>query len=353
MTRKFTLYKLFVVSTLLSFIGLELKAQDPHFSQFNMAPLQLNPAMAGVYEGQFRLGINYREQWGSILGPVAFQTYAVNFDFRIHTLREDYVALGLSILGDKAGEARYAMTQGHFTVGYMKKVFGGRGARFDQYLIGAAQLGFGQQNINWNSLRFSRQFDGQAFDPTLPNGETRGDRSDMYADLNAGIMWYGLFGDNKSIYGGISFHHLNAPNISFYGNQTESLYMRYTIHGGGEIPLSRELTVLPVAMIMTQGPAFQGVMGGANFRFTTREWDDVALRTGLIGRMAGAVENSFLTDAIIGMIAVEVKNWTFMTSYDINVSFLGEATGGRGAFEIALKYTNPEPRRRGLFCPQF
>ena len=34
------------------------QAQDARFSQFYATPLQLNPAMIGVYEGQFRVGVN-------------------------------------------------------------------------------------------------------------------------------------------------------------------------------------------------------------------------------------------------------------------------------------------------------
>lgn len=327
-------------------------AQDAHFSQFHAAPLQINPAMAGVYEGQYRVGINYRDQWGSVFGPVSYQTYAVNFDFRFYALKEDYMAIGLSLVGDKAGEARYSMTQGHFTFSFMKKVMGGRGYRSDQYLIGGAQLGFGQQGINWNSLRFSRQFDGQAFNPTLPSGELVGDQSEMYADLNAGLMWYGLFGEGASAYGGVSFHHLNSPDISFYGDVAENLYLKYTVHGGGEIPLSREIAILPSALVQRQGPSTMVVAGSA-VRFTNRDWDDIALRVGAYGRVSGRTGGGTTTDAIITTAALEYDTWVLGISYDTNVSSLDAVSGGRGAFEMSLYYTHPAPRRGGLYCPTF
>ena len=51
-------YLLFFV--LLLFSG---KAQDIHFSQFNMSPGNLNPAFTGFFDGDVRGVANYRSQW--------------------------------------------------------------------------------------------------------------------------------------------------------------------------------------------------------------------------------------------------------------------------------------------------
>jgi type IX secretion system PorP/SprF family membrane protein len=352
MNRPFTTNHIgIVLLLLLAFQVSTVKAQDPHFSQFNAAPLQINPAMAGIYEGQFRVGFNHRDQWGSVLGPVPFKTTAVNFDFRVYAFKQDYFSIGLSLLSDQAGEARYGMTQGHFTTSFMKKIFGGRGARFDQYLVAGAQFGFGQQGINWNTLQFARQFDGQAFDPNLPNGEFTADQSQMYGDLNAGLMWYGLFGKNRSAYGGVAFHHVNRPNISFYGTSSDAIYLKYTLHGGGEVPINRGLTFMPSAMIQRQGPSFQTVAGGT-LRFSTREWDEFAMRVGSHVRVAGS-ETGAVSDAIILSTGIEWHDWMIGFSFDTNVSSLSAVSGGRGAFELALTYINPPARRKGLFCPRF
>lgn len=353
MSRKFTLKHAWLVLTFLCAIGITtVEAQDPHFSQFNSTPLQLNPAMVGVYEGQFRVGVNYRDQWGSVLGPVPFKTQNVSFDFRVYAFKDDYFAIGINLLNDQVGQARYTMTQGHFTASFMKKIVGGRGYRSDQYLVAGGQFGFGQQGINWNTLQFARQFDGQAFNPDLTSGELTADQTAMYGDLNAGLMWYGLFGKQRSAYAGIAFHHLNSPNISFNSVDSDPLYMKYTIHGGGEVPINRDMTILPTANLQRQGPSFQTV-GGAALRFSTREWDEFALRFGLYGRLAGSFDNSVMTDAAIVYTALEWHDWMLGFSFDTNVSALSAVSGGRGAFEISLTYTNPPARRRDLFCPVF
>ena len=43
-------------------------SQDLHFSQFMNSPLATNPANTGFLpEGDYRLGINYRNQWASVI----------------------------------------------------------------------------------------------------------------------------------------------------------------------------------------------------------------------------------------------------------------------------------------------
>ena len=55
-------------------------AQDLHFSQFMNSPLVTNPANTGFMpEGDYRLGINYRNQWSSIMA-VPYKTMSAFAD---------------------------------------------------------------------------------------------------------------------------------------------------------------------------------------------------------------------------------------------------------------------------------
>ena len=42
-------------------------AQDKHFSQFYASPMAMNPALAGAFDGKFRVGAIYRDQWRGAL----------------------------------------------------------------------------------------------------------------------------------------------------------------------------------------------------------------------------------------------------------------------------------------------
>ncbi|MEK7227019.1 MAG: type IX secretion system membrane protein PorP/SprF, partial [Bacteroidota bacterium] len=46
-----------------------LQAQDIHFSQFLSSPMNLNPALAGQFDGDHRFVMNHRNQWSSVTVP--------------------------------------------------------------------------------------------------------------------------------------------------------------------------------------------------------------------------------------------------------------------------------------------
>src|SRR5882724_143846 len=58
-------------------------SQDLHFSQFMNSPLVTNPANTGfIPDGDYRLGINYRNQWSSIMA-VPYKTMSAFGDMQI------------------------------------------------------------------------------------------------------------------------------------------------------------------------------------------------------------------------------------------------------------------------------
>ena len=69
----------------LTLVVFGVKAQDPHFSQFTMAPMYLNPAMVGAFDGNYRLSGLFRSQWGSVLENESvpmYRTYTASAEFR-------------------------------------------------------------------------------------------------------------------------------------------------------------------------------------------------------------------------------------------------------------------------------
>src|SRR5688572_32061687 len=60
-----------------------LKGQDLHFSQFMNSPLTTNPANTGfIPDGDYRIGINYRNQWSSIMA-VPYKTMSAFGDAQL------------------------------------------------------------------------------------------------------------------------------------------------------------------------------------------------------------------------------------------------------------------------------
>ncbi|MBL7775242.1 MAG: PorP/SprF family type IX secretion system membrane protein, partial [Saprospiraceae bacterium] len=122
-----------------------LRAQDIHFSQFYMSPLNLNPAMTGVMNCNHRIVANYRNQWASVLKQNAYNTYSASYDQKIAVGRYDYFGLGGTFWGDKAGESEFATLQARLSGSYAKKMGGYR--RKAHYLVFGADLGVSQRSI--------------------------------------------------------------------------------------------------------------------------------------------------------------------------------------------------------------
>lgn len=331
-------------------------SQDPRFAQINAAPHQLNPAMIGVYEGRFRFTANYRELYNSILNSNPYRTIAASFDMRTQVMRGDYFGFGVSLMKDEVGISGYNRVQGLLGMSFMKQLGGSRYATNDQYLIAGLQLGLGQRGFDPQRLWFTNQFDAasSAVDLNRATGENfTMDKTDPYMDFNAGILWYALADDKTSIYFGGALHHVNTPNISFLEDEDEILHTRWVVHGGGEFPFTEQLSFLPSLAVMGQNQAFSTTTGG-NFRYTNRDWREVALRAGAWFHFVNKLEDSFTMDAVILNAVLEVERWQFGISYDITSSSLTEANNARGAFEASLIYVHPyKSRRKALNCPNF
>lgn len=351
MTKK--TYNSFLIALFIVVATLNVKAQDPFFTQYYASPLNVNPAMMGVFQGQWRMNTNYRQQWGGIFSDIPLRTIHASFDYRINIVDEDYLAFGLNAVQDETGAfSRLKSTRGALGVSYMKQLSGNRYSSSDQYLVAGIQVGPGQFRAATDGLWFDRQYDSVAIgvNNNLASGEVA-PQSNMYLDYTAGLMWYMVSDDNQSMYIGGSAHHLSNPNISFFGNKSESLRRRFSINAGGEFPISDELSVLPSMMASLQGPSMM-TQFGSNFRYSNHDWQEVAVRIGGAYRLSNKY-SGILGDAFTVTGMLEMNGWVFGASYDIHTSTILRPTNGRGAWEISLIYVAPERFPVKTSCPKF
>lgn len=350
MKNTFTLYLAFFLFLFIQ----TADAQDPRFAQFYASPLSLNPAMTGVHEGQFRVVANYRELYNSVLGNQPFRTIATSFDYRHQINRGSYVGLGVNVMRDAAGVSNFNRQAGGLSASIMKQLGGGRYSSVDQFLVAGAQVGFGQHSLNWNNLWFSNQYDAANAAVNFDNASGEGmmeNTSDMYVDFNAGVLWYALFDDRRSLYIGGALHHVNSPNISFL-DEVDELPARWVAHMGGELPMGNELSLLPAIAVMGQNQSLS-TTAGANFRYTNREWRELAMRVGGWAHVVNQLDSGFALDAITVAAILELEDWNLGFSYDVTTSTLTNANNGRGAFEVSLIYTHPAKSRVRVNCPNF
>ncbi|MEM6964910.1 MAG: PorP/SprF family type IX secretion system membrane protein [Bacteroidota bacterium] len=343
-----------ILSVLFCLLMFRANGQDKQFSQFYTAPLYLNPALTGVFEGSFRISLNYREQYNSILSSFPSRTVHASFDKKHRVGKNDYFSYGVNVLQDQAGESLFAQYRGNLSASYMKQLSGSKYSSQSQYLVAGAQLGIGQNKLDPGRLWFSAQWDeptisvnqgANNLEPNLNNA------SNVFLDFNAGLLWYTRIDENTSFYIGGALNHISPVEISLYEGESETLYTRWVGHAGAELPLSRELSVLPAVLVMGQGPSFQTNLG-ANFRYSNNDWRELAIRAGLWGRLSRALDSSHI-DAVIVSTILEMERFQLGLSYDINASSLRDASQNRGAFEVSLMYTHPAKERFKLNCPKF
>ena len=329
-------------------------AQDIHFSQFYLSPLNLNPAMTGVMNANIRLVANYRNQWASVLRSNAYNTYSVSYDQRFSSGRYDFFGIGATFWGDRAGEADFSTLTGKLSGSYSKRMGGDRDQ--GQYLVVGAEAGVAQRSVDFLNLRWGTQHDGEGgFDPNLPSQEGGFDRDNfLFADLAAGLLWFMVFDENSNFYIGGAFHHLNRSNQSFSSADEDLIYSRYTAHAGGEFMVSDKFGLVPGVIVMSQGPSFQ-VNAGTSLKFPLGNirTSDQSFQVGLWTRFANQLDTGVLSDAAILSSRFDFNNFSIGFSYDINISTLQPASDGQGSFEFALVYKITGLEKRGVYCPDF
>ncbi len=333
--------------------SLSLNAQDIHFSQFYMSPLNLNPAMTGVMNCNVRLVGNYRNQWASVLRSNAYNTYSVSYDQRIPVGRYDYFGIGGTFWGDVAGQLNFGTITGKLSASYSKRMGGYRDK--SHYLVLGAEGGISQRSIDFLQAQWGTQHDGNGgVDTNLPSFETFERDNFIFADLAAGLLWFSVLDKNNNFYIGGAYHHLNRANQSFDDAEFEELYSKFTIHAGGEFKVADRVALIPGVVTFIQGPHFQ-LNGGTSFRFllgNSRRYYQ-AFQVGGWIRLANRLEDQILADAFIISTRFEYEDFGIGFSYDLNVSPLTPASNYNGGFEFSLVYKICGPERRSVYCPNF
>ncbi len=337
----------------LVFLTKNVSAQDKHLTQFYAAPLTLNPALTGVFEGKYRVSAIYRDQWRRVLDhPI--KTFAIGGDFRFKApgskkVKKDAIGLGLLLFNDKVSVVDFSTTQIAVSGAYhMAMDYDNR-----QFLSLGIQGGLGQRNINYASLNFHDEFDG-INGYTLATLENLPENNFSYGDFNVGMNYTAKIGENGGIYAGMAMHHILEPHISFYGDTSnnfgQKLYKKLSAQLSATIPIRHGFSISPRFLIAAQGPHLE-MNTGANLRFAMGEYGGNVLQFGSWVRPVRN-EGGIGVDAVILLAGIEVGQVICGISYDLNIRALSTARSRQGAFEISLTYLG-EYENEEILCPKF
>lgn len=351
--------KLVIVGFLLT-LSLGAEAQDIHFSQFYMSPMNLNPALTGVMNCKSRFVANYRNQWASVLRSNAYNTYSASYDQRVPVGRYDYMGFGGTLWGDKAGQVQFSTLQAKVSGSYSKQMGGDRNS--GHFLVAGAELGVSQRSIDFFKAQWGEQNDNGTFNGSKPSNELNLNRDNfLFADVSAGLLWFSVFDEYNNFYVGGAYSHLNRANQSFRKDKYHALWSKFTLHAGGEFQLSDRFSLVPGLVTFIQGPSLE-VNAGTSFKFQLTNpngWDNQSFQVGTFMRLANRYKDTngdgggILADALILSARFDYNDFAVGFSYDLNVSSLKVASQYNGGFEFALIYKMCGPESRNVYCPNF
>lgn len=337
----------FIRGLTLLFIGLMLswtvEAQDIHYSQYHLSPLTTNPAMTGAYEGTFRIGGLYREQWGSILEN-QFQTPSIYLDAPIIRGfgKNDWIGIGVHVLNDRAGTAALTNLTAMASLAYHL----GIGKKANTYLSLGAQGGYVQKRLDQSKLIFKDQFvDGVLVQTTSQDLSNISADNVSYPDFQLGAVLNSYITSKLNMYLGFSAYHITSPEDAFM--ITNELATRMQANAGMNIDISNKATLSPRVLFQTQAGATETVPQ-LMLGYHLNPEKSITFNIGAGYRVA---------DAIIPMVGLDIAGFKVGVAYDVNVSDLSSSTNNRGGWEIAAAYTakvykNPVVKPV-LFCPRF
>ena len=309
------------------FFAISLNGQDLHFSQFFNSPLSTNPANTGfIPEGDYRLGINYRNQWSAIM-TLPYKTMSAFGDFQVmkpgdSQSENGWLGLGAIILRDVAGSGNLTSTKIYGSVAYHQPL------GYESLLSLGFNTGWVNKQINTSNLKFPDQFDGKFFDNKLPTSAILSSTNISYLDMQVG-MNYALFPtDNIYVNAGYSVHHVNRPRESFFNNLADSnrVPRRHIAFLNGVFKMNDQWLINPNAYFTMQAKSWQ-LNIGANAHYNLSGDGEKILIAGLYYRSK---------DAIIPLIGLGYKDLTFTFTYDATISTLKNYNNTRGAFEFSL-----------------
>lgn len=317
-------------STLLLIVLLGFRsgyAQDYTFSQFYEQPLLRNPALAGLFTGDLRVSMSYRDQWGSVTVP--FRTGSLNIEHKLPVGKaNDLITIASQMSVDAAGDIRLKRTQILPSISFHKSL----SEETDTYLTAAFQGGPVSSQFDATQLKMGDQFRGGSFDAYNPTAQVITNNKYSYWDVNAGLSFSSTLRNKTNFYVAVGMSHINTPTItSVTGSTPDFLRPKFIMNAGIHAPSGERGHITAFTDLMMQNGNRQllsGIMYGINI-IEYDNGDPDILYVGSFMRWG---------DALIPVVKVGFNHVSIGLSYDINISKLKVVSNWRGGLELSIVY---------------
>lgn len=189
-------------------------AQDYTFSNHNLVPFSLNPALAGNANA-IRLGLNYRMQWPSLANN--YNTVRVSYDQPFY---KRMCSLGVAYAYDNHASGVYVVNE--FSLVYAHTL----------ELTENAFLRLGLQGTMYaNSFGYDKLQYGDQYDAATNNAA--GSSIEDFDNLNRQVFDFSFgaaFNIPNTFTIGGAIYHIAEPDNGFVEKSDNSLYRKYVVH---------------------------------------------------------------------------------------------------------------------------
>lgn len=349
------------MTLLLCFSQKEADAQDIHYSHLTFTPIYTNPAFTGYFEGNMRLYANYRNQFSTILGGSAFQTFTGSVDFSIPVgyFGKDFVGVGTYMFQDRVGKAEDGqfITTSIGLSGSYSKALSKNGNHALTIGLSAAFL---QRRFNGSLLTFGSNFNPSDPENPIPGISTSTlpdpNQSYMNFDMMIGLIYLGKLSKKATLYTGFSVAHVLQPRWAFLSPNEGKLPIRYSAQLGMSLNLSKRVELAPALFYMHQGKIGELTLGNIlDYRIVQAKGYETDFLFGVYMRTSNSPAKAFSFESLIVLLGIEYTDLRIAFSYDAQFGGLRSIAKTNSAFEISVKYTmgflNSKPVSRN--CPSF
>lgn len=243
---------------LLCCLWISAGAQDHVYSQFYNAPLYLNPALTGQFEGDFRMNMIYRNQWSGLSGDLSYLSASADLNI-------PHFGGGVGLQFTRSSEGIAYLRKNNIAATYSYSVGG------DDFVTSfGIHAGFTNRHIDLDKLVFADQIDAST--GFIPGSSTSAQLPDIsnrfYFDAGTGVNM--VF---RNFMAGASIYHINKPDESFTEVQSK-LPMRIVGYASLKVSLLSQYSyyeddgmyVIPSVVYYQQG-ASQAFSVGAQLKY--------------------------------------------------------------------------------------
>tara|TARA_B110000977_G_scaffold44777_1_gene60927 strand:+ start:2910 stop:3920 length:1011 start_codon:yes stop_codon:yes gene_type:complete len=300
-------------------------SQDIVFSQNFIVPESLSSSFTGASRTT-KLGSIFRSQWRNS----GVKTHS-NFAFADTWFDRYNTGIGISLLNQKEDGSSYTFNQLNINFAMAFQI------NDSWFFRPSVSMGLGIKNYGFQNLRFGDDFNQANFNflPTSSENLSLFSSKRSFFDYSSSILF-----NNQDSWIGMTFRHLNKPNISLTENRNVPLDIFFSLHAKYYIPLfqnyrtwiTSKSKVFVLSNFIKQGP-FNRLDLGAQYVY------DETLSFGMTLRANPnkSTTTASLINGYTTFVGLRWQGYKFGYSYDVNtLSILN--SGGVHEFSVSYDF---------------